>query len=1065
LVDLTRRLLGRLYHLSLGAVLLASSTTVQAKPLDEGSLSGLGCRNIGPGSVSGRVSCLACRNEPDGRVSIIVGSASGGVWKSMDGGTTFKPIFDDQPTQSIGAIAIDPVHPKTLWIGTGESWMRNSVSVGQGIFKSVDDGQSWTHCGLLESEHISKIVVDPKQPDTVYACVPGKLWSDSKDRGLYKTTDAGKHWTQILKGKNLSTGCSALSLNPSNPKEMLAANWDFRRKGWEFRSGGEGPSDPSGSGLYRSTDAGASWKALEPGKNGLPAGPWGRIEVEYAPSDAKLVYAFIECTQAGLYCSEDGGKTWTLGDKSRMMVWRPFYFANLVVDPTNPKRVFKTNLQLVVSEDGGKSFSNTSGGSHCDWHDVWIDPKNPKHLVGGDDGGLWISYDGGNGWNKADNLPISQFYHVSTDLAKPYRVYGGMQDNSSWVGDSAYPSGITNNRWENLYGGDGFWTFPDPIDPNYIYAEYQGGGISRIHRPSLVGQDIQPQAGPNEKLRFNWNAPVHLSPNRKGDLYIGSQFLFRSRNQGRSWQRLSPDLTSNDPARLRQEQSGGITVDNSVAEMHCTIYSISESPKQPGQIWVGTDDGRIQLTLDDGKSWTDLSDRLPENLNQRWISWIEASPFDANTAWMAVDRHTFGDMLPYFYVTRDRGQSWQTISGSNQMGYAHVIKEDPVKKGLLYAGTETGLWISLDDGQNWTAFKGGKFPAVAVRDFTIHPETHDLVIATHGRGIWIIDDLTPLRSMTGGFDSAKAQFLPSGMREQRLIAEGGWPEGDNKFSGRNPAAGAVLNYYQPTRHLFGPLKLEVLDSSGKLIDSLNAQRRRGLNRVEWSMATTPPRVPKAAQIARAGTMSHRLLPGSYKLRLTKGSEILETPFEIVLDSRASFSIEDRKLQIQACQKIADIFNDMTVLVENLSAIQAQIVQRQQASKSLPTELEKQLKDWWSKLEAIRKQIVATKEGGAVTGEERLRELTDNLYGSVVNFEGRPTDQQAARVEVLRAELQRLQSEFDHLKSGLRPLSETLEKRGLSALDLNLRLSQIDTDQALKEFFHLPTEPDAAAERD
>ncbi|MDQ2971140.1 MAG: hypothetical protein M3R34_08370, partial [Acidobacteriota bacterium] len=533
---------------------------------DAGAISGLGARNIGSAAMSGRVSALAARTE-GGKTTVFVGAASGGVWKSSDSGTTFKPVFDKATAQSIGAIAIDPSTPTTVWVGSGESWVRNSVSVGDGIYKSIDGGETWTNMGLPESERITRVLVHPKNGDIVYACVPGKLWSDSAERGLYKTSDGGKTWTLALKGINLSTGCSSVSMDPKNPELLFAGLWDFRRKGWTFRSGGEGPGAVSGSGLFRSEDGGRTWSELTSKANaGLPAKPWGRVETIIAPSDPKIVYALIESERSALYRSADGGRTWEGRDSSQAMIWRPFYFARLVVDPANPDRLFKPGGGLVVSEDGGRSFSGSGGrGSHGDWHDIWIDSANPRFVIGGDDGGLWISHDGGNRWWKSANLPISQFYHVSLDGKDPYQVYGGLQDNSSWVGDSAHPGGITNARWENLYGGDGFWTLVDPTDPEAVYAEAQGGYIARIDRRTGSARDIQPKAGYKEKLRFNWNTPIFASPTQKGTIYLGAQFLFRSRDRGDTWERISPDLTSNDPEKQMQEESGGITVDNSSA--------------------------------------------------------------------------------------------------------------------------------------------------------------------------------------------------------------------------------------------------------------------------------------------------------------------------------------------------------------------------------------------------------------------------------------------------------------------------------------------------------------------
>jgi photosystem II stability/assembly factor-like uncharacterized protein len=532
----------------------------QEAKFDSDTISGLGARNIGSAEMSGRVAALAAVKE-NGRLTVYVGAASGGVWKSVNGGTTYKPVFDKQPVFSIGAIAIDPANPKVIWVGTGEAWTRNSTSIGDGIYKSTDGGDNWTNLGLKNSERISKILIDPKDTNTVYACVPGKLWSDSEDRGVYKTTDGGKSWNKILAGKNLSTGCSMISMSSRDPKMIYAALWDFRRKGWTFRSGGETPTSPSSSGLFESTDGGANWEELDE-RAGLPAKPWGRVAVMAAPSNPNVVYAMVESPNSALYRSDDGGRTWQQRDRSQMMVWRPFYFANLIVDPKDENKLYKPDLGLIMSVDGGKSFSGISGGAHGDFHDLWINPDNTNHVIAGDDGGVWYSYDSGNNWWKADNLPISQFYHVSVDMADPYHVFGGLQDNSVWIGDSAYPGGISNSRWENLYGGDGFWAFPDSSDADYVYVESQGGEIGRVNRHTLEGRSIKPQPNYGEgKLRFNWNTPIHMSPNDPGTVYIGAQFLFRSRDHGQTWDRISPDLTTNDPEKQKQEESGGVTVD------------------------------------------------------------------------------------------------------------------------------------------------------------------------------------------------------------------------------------------------------------------------------------------------------------------------------------------------------------------------------------------------------------------------------------------------------------------------------------------------------------------------
>jgi photosystem II stability/assembly factor-like uncharacterized protein len=1000
------------------------------------TISGLGARNIGSAAMSGRISAIAGTHEPSGKITLFVGAASGGVWKSDDGGTRYRPVFDEQNVQSIGAIAIDPTNTKNVWVGGGESWTRNSASIGDGICKSTDGGETWNHVGLEKSERIARIAVDPKSSDTVFAAVPGALWSDSPDRGLYKTTDGGKTWKVVLKGANLSTGCTDVAIDPANPKTMFACMWDFRRKGWEYRSGGDGPDKPSASGLFRSGDGGETWKEITPDVNkGFPQKPYGRLAIAIAPSNSKRVYCFVESPASALFVSDDGGTTWEQRDKSNWMVWRPFYFARLVVDPKNPDRIFKPDGALILSEDGGKSFAVVGGfqGSHGDDHDVWIDPVNPQIVFAGDDGGMWYSYNGGSKWWKGDNLPVSQFYHVSVDNEDPYRVYGGLQDNSSWVGDSQYPGGITNQRWENMYNGDGFWMFPDPADPDFIYAEYQGGEIARVNRNTHEARNIKPRPNYKEKLRYNWNTPIALSPNEKGTVYVGAQFLFRSRDHGQNWERISPDLTTNDPVKQKQEQSGGVTVDNSSAEMHTTIYSISESPKDKNLIWVGTDDGNLQITRDGGKTWNNVVANVPGLAKNSWVNWVQAGNFDAGTAYAAFDRHTFGDMAPYVFKTTDYGKTWTPLVTDKDpktvRGYAHVIKEDLEKPDLLFLGTEFGLWISIDGGKRWAQFKGNHFPAVAVRDLAIQARESDLVLATHGRGIWIVDDIVPLRNLTGSVTSQDVAFISARPVQQRIEGSGGWANGDAVFVGDNPPDAAVITYYQRERHLFGKLKIEILDSTGHVVDEVPASKRPGLNRVTWSMREKPPRVPPAAQIAFSGTRGPRLIPGVYTVRLTKNGKAIETKLTIGLDRRAKFSEADRKAQFDAAMKVRALFEDESALMDRILFLRDALAKM---SSALPESdpLKKSVNDFDGKVDAVRKQIVATKEGGAITGEERLREHTDQLYGALLSYEGKPGDYQLAYIEALKRELADASNEFAGLVAkDLPALNDALKGKG------------------------------------
>jgi photosystem II stability/assembly factor-like uncharacterized protein len=559
-----------------------------------------------------------------------------------------------------------------------------------------------------------------------------------------------------------------------------------------------------------------------------------------------------------------------------------------------------------------------------------------------------------------------------------------------------------------------------------------------VNRYTHQGRDIQPKPNYKEKLRWNWNTPIALSPNEKGTIYIGAQFLFRSRDHGQTWDRISPDLTTNDPEKQKQEQSGGITVDNSAAEMHTTIYSISESPKDKLVIWVGTDDGNLQLTRDGGKTWANVVGKVPGLPKNSWVSWVQAGNFDAGAAYAAFDRHTLGDLAPYVFRTTDFGQTWTPLVTAQELkgvrGYTHVIKEDLVQQNLLFLGTEFGLYVSIDGGKAWAQFKGGRFPAVAVRDLAIQPREHDLVLATHGRGIWIVDDITPLRALSAELLTQEASFVSARPVQQRIEGNGGWANGDAAFVGDNPPDTAVVTYYQRSRHLFGKLKLEVIDPSGRMVDELPASKRPGLNRVIWSMREKPPRVPPAAQIANAGIRGPRLLPGVYTVRMTKAGKVSETKLTVGLDRRAKFSEADRKAQFDAAMRVRALFGQESVLMDRIVALRANLA-KNAGALSESDALRKAVADFDVKVDAVRKQIVATTEGGAITGEERLREHTDQLYGAILSYEGKPADYQVANIDALKQELEDVTKEFEQLITKELPtLNDALKAKGQQPVD-------------------------------
>lgn len=994
--------------------------------IDSETFAGLDARPIGPAVMSGRIASMDVVTE-GGRLTIYVGSASGGVWKSVNGGTTFKPVFDKH-TQSIGAVTIDPSNPKTVWVGTGESWVRNSVSTGTGIYKTTDGGDNWERMGLADSERISRILVDPKSSSTAYACATGHLWDANPERGLFKTTDGGKTWQKVL-FVDENTGCAMAAMDPQEPKILYAAMWQFRRKPYTFTSGGPG------SGLFKSTDGGATWKKLS---KGLPEGELGRAGVAVAPSRPSVVYAVVEAKNSALFRSEDFGETWAEMNSGANIVGRPFYFAHLFADPKDYNRVYKPGTGLVVSDDGGKTFSGIAGSVHSDFHAMWINPANPEQLFVGTDGGLYASEDRGNNWRFIANLPLSQFYHVSYDMDQPYNVYGGLQDNSSWYGPSRATSGIQNRHWKSVYGGDGFWVFEDPTDPDYVYAEYQGGNLARINRTTLETKDIKPFPGAGEKkFRFNWNSPLHISPNRKGTIYFGAQFLFRSTDYGDSWERISPDLTTNDPNKQKQEESGGLTVDNSDAEAHTTIYSVSESPKNGEVVWVGTDDGNLQVTRNGGKSWTNVVSNVPGLPPHTWVSTVEASRFEEATAYATFDGHANGDMKTYVYKTADFGKTWQALASPDITGYAHVVKEDTVNKDLLFVGTETGLFISVDGGKEWAQFTGGNFPKVAVRDIAIHPRESDLILATHGRGIWIVDDITPLRALAPKLLAVDATFVESRPSVLTIPAFEFGFNGDAEYVGRSASESALITYYQKKRHIFGDLKFEVYDPAGKLVSTIPGSKRRGLNRIEWSMRMKPPKVPPAAALVPNffSFVGPRIMEGAYTVKMIKNKDVYTTELKIVPDPRSKHTREDRAMQYETVMKLYNMLGQLTYVVDTITDARDQGKDR---AAKLPAgdPTRKRVEDLAKSLEAIRSKIVATKEGGGITGEEKIREQMGSLYGSVNGYEGRPTRSQIDRMTALGKEFDAVAAEFEALtKKELSAVNGALEKAKLEPVKL------------------------------
>lgn len=958
-------------------------------------------RKIGPARMSGRISCIdAVNKNPD---VVWVGAAGGGVWKSINQGTTFKDVFDEY-SQSIGTIAIDQNHPDTVWVGTGEVWTRNSVSIGTGVYKTTNGGDKWEFMGLPNSERIGRILIDPSNPDIVYAAVTGALWGDSEDRGVYKTSDGGKTWNKLLY-VSPSTGCADMAMDPENPSVIYASMWDFRRMAYTFRSGGPG------SGLYKSTDGGTTWNKIQ---NGLPSDTLGRIALAISHVKPHYLYALVESKKSALYRSSDKGSSWEKMSDQIMVGDRPFYFSLIVPDPCDSALIYKPGTSLWVSLNGGKLFQSpsiTGGNYHSDTHALWVSPVNNRLIYLGTDGGVYISADKGNSWRFVQCLPVSQFYHVSVDNKDPYNVYGGLQDNGSWMGPSKKPGGIKNSDWKNIGSGDGFYAYCDVSDPDITYSQYQGGRINRTNQ--LTGESKYLKPFPEEgtkDLRFNWNTPTVFGK-KSGWLYVGSQYLYRSKDKGDSFERISPDLTTNNPLRQMQEKSGGLTIDNSTAENNTTIYSICESPVDENIIWVGTDDGNIQLTTDGGKSWSKLNSNIPGLPALAFISHIDADNFDKNSAWMTVDAHRNGDMNPYVYFTNDLGKTWTSLGTSDIKGFCHVIKQDPVNPGLIFLGTEMGLFTSLDHGKTWVRFKN-KVPLTGIYDMAFQTKQNDLVLATHGRGIIIIDDLTPIRSFTQSIMDKDFAFLPT--RIYYFPSGSGTQDfpGDAEFTGPNPTTAATICYFLKKRHVFGEMYIDIYDPDGKFLKKLPAGNRKGINVVRVATSLDPPKVPKSPNILGDAAFGPDYVAGTYLLKLVKGNETYSTNLTLNDNPELKHSAEDRKLQRETLMRAYN-------MLEELAGVDQRILDTRDELKAKSATFKgsslKKIQALIASCDKMHGLISATQAGeGGITGQVRLRENIAEVYSAVGGYAGSPTNLQIKALNNYENQVKEFSSQIDNM---------------------------------------------------
>ncbi len=893
---------------------LCVCTFTSAQKLDMSVLQDMQPRNIGPGGMSGRVTAIdVVTDNPD---VMYVGTASGGLWKSTSGGIKWDPIFDNELTASIGAVAIQQSNPSVIWVGTGEGNPRNSLNGGYGVYKSLDGGKTWQSMGLEKTRHIHRVIIDPTNPDVVYVGAIGSPWGVHPERGVFKTIDGGKTWNKILFANN-KTGVADMVMDPSNPNKLIVAMWEHKRDPWFFKSGGEG------SGLHMTHDGGKTWKKLSD-KDGLPKGDLGRIGISIAPNKPNIVYALIEAKKNALYRSDDGGFNWRKINDKNDIGNRPFYYSDIHVDPDNENRVFSVFTYVNVSEDGGKNFSQLMGaygvdnGVHPDHHAWWIHPDNGQFMIDGNDGGMNITKDGGKTWRFIGNLPVAQFYHINVDNEFPYNVYGGMQDNGSWRGPAYVwkAQGIRNSYWQEISFGDGFDVVPDKDDSRYGWSMSQQGFVSRYDWVTGNNYGVKPtHPDPDVFLRFNWNSAINIDPFDTNTIYFGSQFVHKSTDKGLTWKVISPDLTTNDPEKQKQSESGGLTMDATGAENHTTILVIEPSPLERNMFWVGTDDGRVHYTTNGGNSYTEVTNNIKGLPSGSWIVQIKASNKKQGEALLVANDYRRFNYTPYAYRTRNYGKTWERIvDGSDVQSYTLSIVEDIEEPNLLFLGTDDGLYVSLDAGSNWEKWTKG-FPTTSVKDLVIQPREHDLVIGTFGRAAWVLDDIRPLRAIAKDKStlSRKLQLFQPPTAYQAAFQQptGSRFGGDALYNGENRDFGASISYYVTKMKKEKSKKKEKEeddevsdDSEVKKItwDSIhlkiydgNRQIRHlkwktpdstGIHKTRWFMneagGDRPSRTIRKRTNEPGGV---GVKPGTYRLEMTYGDQMSASTITVASDPR------------------------------------------------------------------------------------------------------------------------------------------------------------------------------------
>jgi len=984
--------------------LFIGAKKVKKKPepvIPESILDGLEWRNIGPCNMGGRIDDFAVV-ESNPKI-IYAGMASGGIWKTTNNGVTWEPMFDDQVTSTIGDVTVSPSNPDIVWIGTGEPNNRQSSSWGNGVYKSMDGGKTWKNMGLQDTHHIGRIAIHPRNPDIVYVAALGHLWGPNKERGLFKTSDGGKTWTNA-KYIDENTGFVDVAIDLENPNTLYAAAYQRRRRGWGFNGGGPG------SGLYKTTDGGETWIQLT---NGLPQGNTGRIGVDVFRSNPNIVYALVEHKLGGTFRSEDKGLTWKKMSSTNP---RPMYYSKIRIDPNNDQRIWVLGASMYVSEDGGKTFStNYVRGIHGDHHAMWINPLDSNHVVLGSDGGIYFSYDRGKTWDFVNIMPLGQFYEVGFDMRKPYYVYGGLQDNGSWGGPSATLTrlGVTNEDWFRIGGGDGFFTQVDPTDYTTIYAESQNGNLFRFDLKSGERKSIRPMpADETETYRFNWNSPVLISPHDHKTIYYGGNKLFKSKDRGDTWEASIDLTTQQDREKLPLM---GVLPDESTLSRHDgisyfgDITTISESPIKEGLLYVGTDGGNIQVSRNGGMTWKNVISKVPGVPKYTYVTRVVASNAEEGIAYVTLDGHRNNDFKAYVFMTNDYGENWKSISANlPEGGTVNVIREHPRNPNLLFVGTERGAYFSIDRGRSWVKFKND-FPIVPVDDIAIHPRENDLIFGTHGRSIWILDDITPLEQMKEEvlespaflFDMRQATMFNPYNHKGSL--------GQKYYVAPNPPRGAMISYYLK-EEANGSVEVIIKDSAGQEIGGLRGTKNAGINRITWDLRHAVPVTQEAPVDRRFRAQGPYVLPGEYQVTLKVAGQEMSKRIEVEGDPRIDISFEDRKAQHDALMSIFKLYPLLSATsgaADRLKSEMDKQVDVLKKIKDVPGVVSDKIKAVSEEIEDIRIKLLGDPELGWRGMRASVRGRISTAGRSIGGYTGAPSQDQLQQVKKNTEELMAL----------------------------------------------------------